>query len=303
MMTRAKIFTIVWFFMVICLCNCSGSPNGVVKPIDDDSTNGGILRDEGAIPPPQTPLPSIIDFTFHNFIEIPVEMFYYYNGRVPSNFQELKSSGLLMAIPVCGINDSFYHEVQEISFSDPAGFVYSSTSDKAYACNYVGQENGNYTNVTINYDENTWNEKLLRKTGDYLDAKLQALMEFFPGVLYVYYRKHGELPANAEAMFEDYNLVEEGWTTPEGLDNKAYYEFGIDQSHNRFYGRYKYTFGFKKCLAQDLNLWAPEFYPVEDPILFLRFFSFDETPPSDYLIFNPWFKMDSLSEAYDLLMP
>ena len=294
MKKNKKYFLIVTFVLLI-FSGCSGS----TQPAGNDDTPIVPPREEGSEPPPDPDRPLEIHL-MRNLIDIPVEMFFYSNGRVPYDFEELKSSGHLLGIPRSPHNDEFYMEVAEISISDLSGFVYTALSEKAYHVAYLINRGEGLEIKSIDYPERIWQERLMNGSGEYIDAKLMSLMEFFPSAMLVYYRKHDVLAPTPDDMFEDYLLVEEGWTLPNESDD-IYIEFGVDHANNKVYARYKYSFGFSKLAWQRADLWGMivEFENIGE---YMGILPYNYSSKPDELILNQWFNSDNLAEIYDTLV-
>ena len=300
-MKRANyIYCLILLIIIPTFLNCSNSVK-LIKP--DNINNPPIVppRGQQSNDPPGSDSP--LEFYLMNrFLDMPVEKFFYFNGRIPISFQELKNSGMILATPRSPLNNEFYEEVENISQLHPSGFVFDAMSDKAFSYSFLSKNGENFKTITNVCDEETWKQKLMSGSSEFCDAKLQTFLQFFPSVVYTYYRKHNELPLTISDMLEDFYLLQDGWYWSDECVNKAYIEFGIDAEHNRIYAKYKYSFGFKQIFVQDVDLWDKHDKSPENIPNFQKFLDFDKTPDADYLIINPWFKMNNLEELYDQLV-
>ena len=129
-------------------------------------------------------------------------------------------------------------------------------------------------------------------------------MVYMPDILKQFYRKHERLPLTPQELFADSKVIKAGWQkNPQGDFDKAYFEFGVDNVHDRYYIKYKYTFGASLCFSSDAGILSPEasYLSIEEIRELKGRFKFDEVPPSDYLVLNKWFDFDSIESFYDLI--
>jgi len=293
--------TIVIFWLI---AGCSSGGDVSEKTLQDNDVI--IPHEASTIPQPGDLYDEDIARYMHDIIVEPIFNFYYCMGRVPETYDELLSSGFLFSIPRCPYNNEFYSEGDSTSPETPSIFNYYQLSNKTYGYEFIIMKNGTLSKYVDNWeDPDMWEkEALITGKADCADAKIQSFMNYMPVILRQFYNKYERLPLNPHELFADFMVIQSGWQKkPSGNYDDAYFEFGVDNIHNRYYVKYKYTHRAKLLYSWDLASLAPEasLLSIEEIQGLTRTFNYDETPPSDYLVMNQWFNFDTLESFYDLI--
>lgn len=304
MKTHIFLALIILWFIVGC---SSGKIEGVKPTTNDDIVTP---HEAATIPQPGDIYDEDVLINMQQHIDKTVYRYYKWKGCVPASYDELRSSGFLFSIQRCPYNGEFYTEGDSTSPETPSVFRYYPLSEKTYGFEHIVMKNGVLSKYVYNMDRpDSWeNEALIKVTTNYADVKIGALMQYIPDVLKQFYRKHERLPSTPEELFTDFDIVQSGWQkNTQGDFNNAHFEFGVDNEHERYYIKYRYPSGFSHCYSWHVDSFAPtsinispEDYDLLVNELIFRF-KFDEVPPSDTLILNKWFDLDSIEEFYNVI--
>lgn len=295
-----KLLMILLFISIINL-GCSAG-NISVKP---DKASDPITTDRQLVASP--PMDDTYDqapfYQMQDLVDEAVDNFYYCMNRVPRDTDELMESGFIMAIPKSEYNSKTYYFTENVTHEDPAGIRYLALSDKSYGYEFMVMKSDEMVKYSRVVPEDVWEQRLYSEKSDCADAKVQFLMGLIPRLLRSFYQVHERLPVDGRELFSEYEISEDGWLkTPNGNYNDASFEFGIDQTHNRYYIKYKYTHGTARINSRDAYWLSKEVasmsFEEQEELHLGKKFSFDETPPMDYLVLHKWFDLDSLDEFY-----